>query len=364
MSRPSSPGIRCASAQPPVAGVPEREEVLGSAAWPRHQVGPPERHARRRERGGDSGLTVRPVRHLHVAPPAGNAAGRTASRHRCRAPRARTGARRWRGRPGRSRPARRTGAPRAHRAARSRYPGSRRCSAPRARHGAAPTRSAASRQGSPARSSRAMARSAPGRVQGDEGPDRADQPVEVVVLGGVGDPAYQRRGDLVAQRPLAGRQVASEPDLRQHVRQSADAGVHAVGVLAGLVCARVLREPHVACRRDVPGRAPTPKRTRPASGRSRVRPPDDGATAWQAAAHDRSRPAAAGHPRPRHVRPDLSRARPGDAAAESGGSPCRDRRGLRGSDDRAGLQRGGRVPARSVASAGAGRGLRRGARLR
>ena len=82
-----------------------------------------------------------------------------------------------------------------------------------------------------------------GGVQGGDGPDRADQAGEVVVLRLVGDPADQGLGDLAAERGLRGSQVAGESDLREHVREPTDAGVHAVAVLIGLGLAGVLREP-------------------------------------------------------------------------------------------------------------------------
>ena len=226
--------------QPAVAGVSEREEVFGSAHGPRHQIGPLEGHARRRERAGDARLAVRPVRHLHVL--------RQQETQRDEGPvdtdvavlafgQEQVGG--LAGQGGRARHVVPDGPERTEqhtRGAQGRVVAAPLGHGPRALQ---PRRL-------PAVGGRQLAQPGNGevgsrRVQGDEGPDRADQPVEVVVLGGIRDPAYQRRGDLVAQGELAGRQVTGASDLRQHVRQPGEAGVQAVGVLTGLVLARVLR---------------------------------------------------------------------------------------------------------------------------
>ena len=117
--------------------------------------------------------------------------------------------------------ARRAGAPRAHRAPRSPSRGSRRCSGRPARPGG--PRNGAGQPSSSASSAEPGDREVgAGCVEGDQDADRADQAVEVVAVGLLGDPAHQRRGDALAQSRLVGGQVPRQPDLRHHVRETAD----------------------------------------------------------------------------------------------------------------------------------------------
>ena len=74
----------------------------------------------------------------------------------------------------------------------------------------------------------------PGALQRGEDTDAADQPVEVGAVGLSGDAATDPLGDPVRQLCSSCGPGPGEPDLGQHVGESADPAVHAVAVPRGV----------------------------------------------------------------------------------------------------------------------------------